>query len=446
MKLIGSLLILISSLFAAEAFVSKSNIVAGEQVVLILSAKGKDVKFPQFTSIGGFKVISTGMQQNIEYINGKVATKIEKHYAFLPLKSIDIPPFEIVVDGKTELTKPLRVEVEKANTSNSKFILEMKINKRNVMQFEAVPVEFIFKRDEALDVRELRFAPPQFDNFWVKEGKKSKPELKDGFVIQKVNFFIFPQKSGSFEINPARVDVGVMNTSKDIFARLTNQLSWKPIFSNSITLQVEKLEGANLYGSFDISVEVDRRKIEQNQGVNVVLKIVGSGNFDDIEPFSPEIKNANIFSDKPTVKSIAAYDAMKGEFIQKFSISSSKSFTIPAFSIKYYDSKTKKIITKSTELIYIQVDSSGVEEKTVQVASTSKEVAVEKKNSYLSLFIAFVCGVVITLLAMVVAKREKYTLPRFKNDRDRLKSLLKRRGESEEIDKQIRELEAKIYS
>lgn len=444
MKLLGSLLILISSLFAAEAFVTKNSVVAGEQVVLVLSASGKSVKFPEITSVGGFEVISTGIQQNIEIVNGRTTKRFEKHYAFLPFKSIDIAPFEIEVDGKIELTKPLRVEVKKADMSNSPFTLEMRVKDTNVMQFEAVAVEFIFKREENFDVRELRFTPPKFDGFWVKEGIKSKPELQNGFVIQKVNFFIFPQKSGSFEINPARVDIGVINQSRDIFSRLTNQLTWKTVFSNSLNLQVKKLEGASLYGNFDISIEVDKKEIEQNEAVNVVLKIVGNGNFDDIEPFVPEIKNANIFSDKPTVKSIATHDVMKGEFVQKFSISSLEDFTIPPFLITYYDSETKTITTKSTEAIDIYVNKTA-EEESVQLTSSKTEIGLEPKNNYLSLVIAFVCGVMVTVFVIFVIRRKKYVLPKFKNNKERLKSLLKRRGESEETDRQIRELEAKIY-
>ena len=444
MKLLGSLLILLSSLFGVEAFVTKNSVVAGEQVVLVLRAQGSDVKFPEIVEINGFKILSTGMQQNIEMKNRAIIKSVEKHYAFLPLKSIDIAPFEIEVDGKRELTEALHVEVKKADISNSSFSIEMRIKKNSVMQFEAVPVEFIFKRKESFDARELRFTPPKFDGFWVKEGKKSKPEQRNGMIVQKVNFFIFPQKSGSLEIEPARVDVGSINKSRDIFSRLTNQLTWKTVFSNSISLQVQKLEGASLYGSFDISVEVDRKKIEQNEGVNVVLKIVGSGNFDDIEPFVPEIKNANIFSDKPEVKLIAADDVMRGEFIQKFSISSLEGFIIPPFSITYYDSKTKKIITKSTKPIDVYVNSIA-KEKSVQLKSSEPKIVYKEKSNYLSLLLAFCAGILLTFLVLFLRKKDKYTLPKFKNDRDRLKALLKMRSDGKEVNEQIKELENRLY-
>lgn len=444
MRLLGSMIFLLSSLFSADAYLSKSNITVGERVVLVLSAQGSDIKFPEITSIVGFEVTSTGMQQNVEYINGKVKKRLEKHYAFLPLKSIDIEPFEVEVDGKKEFSKPLHVEVKKADMTNSPFTLEMKIKKSEVMQFEAVPIEFIFRRDENYEVRDLRFAPPKFDGFWVKEGKKSKPELQNGFVVHKMNFFIFPQKSGDFEISPARVDVGVMSKSRDIFNMLTNQLNWKTVFSNTLPLHVEKLEGTNLYGDFYISLEVDKKNIEQNEGVNATLKITGSGNFDDIESYKLDIKNVNIYSDKPVTKSQATLLNMKGEFVQKFSISSNEDFSIPSLSITYYDAKTKKILTKKTEPINVHVKS-VVKEKSVQVTSNVEQIVVKEKSRYINLLIAFVAGVLFTLFIIYVMNKKEYKLPRFKSDKDRLKSLLKRRGESKDVDEQIIELENKLY-
>jgi hypothetical protein len=54
-------------------------------------------------------------------------------------------------------------------------------------------------------------------------------------------------------------------------------------------------------------------------------------------------------------------------------------------------------------------------------------------------------GIVTTLLSIFLLNNRKYKFPKFKNDRDRLKSLLKRRGENKEIDRQIEELERKLY-
>ncbi|MBL0686900.1 MAG: BatD family protein [Sulfurospirillum sp.] len=449
MKFIGSIFFLISSLFGAEATLSKENIVAGERVVLVLSANGKDVKFPVITNVGGFKIISTGTRQNKKNINGTITSSLEKHYTFLPLKSIEISSYEVEVDGKKKLTKPLHVEVQQANTTNSPFSLEIKIKNSEVMQFETVPIEFIFKRDKNYQVQELRFSLPKLDDFWVKEGKKSKAETEGNFIIHKMNFFIFPQKSGDFEISQASINVGTVSKSRDIFNMLTNQLNWKTIFSNTISLHVKELEGTNLNGNFNISLHVDRREIEEDKGVNATLKITGNGNFDDIEAYKLDINEANVYSDKPLVKSQATLVNVKGEFTQKFSISSKKDFIIPALNIVYYDGKSKKIVTKNTEPIAIKVNSIAQESVVVKEAIkevAKEEIVIKKQSGNTKLIFAFMIGVFVTFFIMKIVSKKKYKLPKFKDDREHLKALLKKRGESEEINKKIKEIEDKLYS
>jgi hypothetical protein len=327
----------------------------------------------------------------------------------------------------------------------------MKVKKSDVMQFEAVPMEVIFKRAANQDVRDLRFAPPKFDNFWVKEGKKTKPVQEGNFIVHKINFFLYPQKSGDFELNPAQVNVGVASKKRDIFNMLTNQLEWKSVFSNSLSLHVKPLIGTNLYGDFNIQASVDKTDIKANEGTNFTVKITGSGNFDDIEAYDLKIDKANIYADKPVIKTFAQSDKMSGEFTQKFSISSTSDFTIPALKLTYFDEKSQKLVTKQTKPISLHVNKENVE-KSVQVSSVvptkSKIVKVEVVN-YFYIVGAFVAGVLVTLFILLIIyflKRKKYKVPKFKDDRDLLKEMLKHRGKSKEIDEQILALEENLYA
>lgn len=454
MKLIGKIILLCFltlNIYASTAYLSKNSVVLGESVVLVIQANGKDIEFPQINNINGFDITSTGMQQSIEIINGSMTKKIEKHYEFLPTKSMDIPSYEVIVDGKKEPTQPLHVEVVKATTKNSNFFLEMRVKKSEVMQFEAVPMEIVFKREVNQDVRDLKFAPPKFDNFWVKEGKRSKQFQEGNFIVHKINFFLYPQKSGDFELNPAQVSVGVMSKRKDIFNMLTNQLDWKNVFSNKISLHVKPLIGTNLYGDFDIKTSIDKTNLEANQGANFTINITGTGNFDDIEAFSLQIDQANIYADKPVVKTYIDGDKMGGKFIQKFSISSSSDFTIPSIELTYFDEKLQKLLTKKTEPISLHVKSSQAE-KSVQVSSVvpieKKIVEVEVLNYYY-LVASFLGGVLLMLLVLIIIyllRRQNYKVPSFKNDRDLLKQMLKHRGKSTEIDEQIMALEENLYA
>jgi len=450
MKLIGKIFFILLfslNLFSATASLSVNKIEQGDRVVLILSASGESVEFPDIKEIAGFEVLSTGLSQSIEYINGKLNKKLEKHYEFMPTKSVDIAPFKIKVDNKEVKTNPLHVEVIKADLKNRKFLLEMKISKNEVMQFEAIKLEFIFKRDITQDVVDLRFLPPKFDNFWVKEGKKQKPYQENNFIVHKMTYFIYPQKSGNFELNPARVDVGLASQQRDIFGLLRRQLNWKSVFSNPLEITVKPLVGAKLYGHFDIETKVDKKKIKANEAVNFEVKIKGNGNFDDIDEFDLKIDGANIYKDKPIVKTTPLEDKIKGEFSQKFSINSDKDFTIPPLKITYYDRDLKRVVTKKTKAVNIVVKG-GSKEDIVQIAPVKKEIVKEVSVvDWRYVILAFIAGFLISsLIFYLYFKKRGITLPKFKNDKDFLKELLKYRGKNEDIDKQIKLLEENLYA
>jgi len=177
------------------------------------------------------------------------------------------------------------------------------------------------------------------------------------------------------------------------------------------------------------------------------LKIKGDGNFDDLDGFDLKIDGASIYKDKPTVKTTPLKDKVIGEFIQKFSITSNKNFTIPSLKLTYYDATKDKLVTKKTEPIEIKVDASGVED-VIQIAPVQKEVLKEVKVvDWRYVVLAFLTGFILaTLLFYVYLKKRKITLPKFKNDKDYLKELLKYRGKSKDIDNQIKLLEENLYA
>lgn len=451
MKILGSLIFFVfylCSAFAAQASLSSTHITLGDEVTLSISANGSSVEFPELQNIASFDILGTSTEQRSEYINGKFSQEMRKNYSFMPTKSITIPPFEVLVDGKKQQTKALRLSVDTTVASNSPFLLEMRIPKTQVMQYEGIPLEFIFKRDVGVDISDLRLQTPKFENFWVKEGLKTKPEIVDGYVIYKMNFFIYPQIAGDFELPPARVDVGMNVKSRDVFDILRNQTKQKSVFSNPLSLHVAPLRGTNLYGDFTLSAQVDKDQINQNEGVNLTLKITGSGNFDDIDAFVLDIPQANIFADKPSVKTFAQDTQMLGEFVQKFSISASDNFIIPPFKLTYFDKKSQKIITKETQPVRIGVKNAQ-KEKTIAIDAPKKLEDVEQNDTVLTSLIAFALGVFLTLLIVAivfVTRRKRFVFPKFKDDKDLLKILLKYRARDPKIDAYIELLEENIYA
>jgi hypothetical protein len=232
---------------------------------------------------------------------------------------------------------------------------------------------------------------------------------------------IFAQKAGNFHIDSIEADIGhiVRNYNgggffnDPFFSSMTNQLSWKKIYSNNLDIKVEALpNNLELYGDFHIKASVDKTTVYANKPVNFTVKIDGIGNIDDIEKFDINIPNAIVYADKPNISSNLVNGEYSGVFTQKIAIISDSDFTIPSLKLKYFDKLTNKIKTIQTKPIDIKVQGGNIvnaQKPMVQKAKTiqtnqpiQKKVIVKNSDDleYLYLLIGILIGSVGTYLVM----------------------------------------------
>ncbi|MDD3323617.1 MAG: BatD family protein [Sulfurospirillaceae bacterium] len=451
-----------TTLFGAQAFLQNPSIYEGQEAILVLKATGEKIEFPNISSIEGNDIVSKQERQSVEFINGKVKKEVEKRFGFYPKQDFEIPSYEIIVDGKKELTEPIRVVLKKENeqpkSSSTKepFSLLMRVSNENPMQNEAVKLDIVFKRDKRLEVVDIRFSPPVLDGFWVKEGEKKPVYEEDGFMVHSLSYYVFPQKAGDLSIEKAKIELALpqRDSSNDMFRMFVSQVRWKSVFSNPITLHVEPLEGTNLYGDFSLNITADKREIGKNEAVNVLVEIKGEGNFDDISSFSLVAKGANIFADEPKVKSYIQKDKLMGQWSQKFSLSGAQDFTIEPLVLTFFDAKKRALKTLKTEPIDIKVSGDAQKEESIKYifktesnqSAPIQETQNVAKNGFDMVSFAFGFALAIALLVGFFIFKKVFSFKKFQySERALLKMFLKHKGKNEAIDKIIMELEENIY-
>ena len=450
MKIVGKfvlILCLAQSLFSASAHLSSNEIQAGDRVALILVANGKEVKFPELSSIEGNEVVSTSQSQNIQSINGNVTRVIQKQYEFYPSTNIAIPSYEIEVDGKLEKTEQLSLHVKKVSSKNTPYLLDISLSNDTPYQNEGVVLRYIFKIRNDIKVRDLRFALPSFDGFWIKEGKKTNPKVEGDYILHEISYIVFAQHAGDIEIKPARIDIGLDSYTQDMFNMLTRSIEYKRVFSEAKTLHVKKLEGTNFVGDFEIIASIDKDKIASNENVNMTVKIVGYGNFDDLHEIKLDTK-ANIFSDKPVIKSEIVGDKLQGEFEQKLSLSSDKDFVINPIEFTYFSLKEAKVKTIKSQKFNIQVEKKELEKEIfIQAPKKQQEkIFVNQKEDrfwygyLLGIMTAFGFLTLYFLKAKLKFKREKDF-----GEKSLLKRLLKIRNKDKKAEEYISLIENYLY-
>ncbi|QIR76256.1 BatD family protein [Sulfurospirillum diekertiae] len=453
MRLRGSLglfFILTLELFGAHAFLLQPSIEQGESATLVLSAKGESIKFPTIDQIDGFTVVSHQNRQSIELNNGVVTKQLDHYVTFYPDRNVTIPAYEVIVDGKKELTESLHLPfVQKVVTSAHKepFSFEMKVSNTTPMRHEGVKLSFIFKRNKNENLVDMRFLKPTLEGFWVKEVGKDNPHVEGDDVVHTVQYMIYPQKSGEQHIVPAKIEIARQVASREMFI---NQLQWKSISSNDLTLHVKPLDGVDLLGEFAMDMQVDKEEIAPNEAVNMTVKITGEGNFDDIEPFKLTLPNATVFSDSPKVTTWMEGEKLKGEFVQKFAINAQKSFEISPLQLRFYHLSTKHIESVTTDAKIIKVLGKTVSSPSEKGVAEEEKIHTEMPIKWQFDIRSFAFGLggatlVVLLVGVLYRFKKIKIIPRRIQQRDILQKLLKYQSQNEAVDCWIEKLEANLY-
>ena len=269
-----------------------------------------------------------------------------------------------------------------------------------------------------------------------------------------------PQRAGPQEITPAVMKIASRGNSRDAWGQWVSGLKWKSYFSNTLKFNVKPLPtDITLVGDFKITALVDKTTVDANEAVNLVVKISGDGNFEDIETLKPRIANASIFDEEPKVESQIENQNYRAQLTQKMAIISSEDFTIPPIVLKYFDPKEKLVKVLTTEAIKVHVNGGVVsslnEEVKIQRADIHstpvevKTVSIERPFSMLylilALFIGVMLGVTLSLLPWKkLLNKEKEQKMNLKDYKTLLVQLIPYK-ENSEVHKVISALEAHLY-
>lgn len=481
-KILGSIftaILFCTTLMAGvKTSVDRDAIYSGERVNFTISIEGKNPKFPNLNTIGGYPVLGVSTSNSINIINGNYKSTTSKTYTFSPAKSLTIPSYKVSINGKEYNTKKIKINVVKlaASKGNKNFSISMDMDKNNVFVGEPVKLDVKFKYKLDAQADKINITEPKIGDFWIKKSPKPTKSVEGDKVVMTYRYLIFPQKSGDFTIKPVEADVGTLkkrdrggNFFNDPFFDAFDQtIQWKKYISNKLFIHVKPLpNNLEVYGSFDIKASVDKTVTKANKPVNLTIKINGIGNIDDVKKFNLDIDNVVVYSDEPKVKAGLNGGVYGGVFTQKVALIADSDFVIPALKFTYYDKNLKKVVTKETSPIKIKVkggaknkivpklttNSSNKIQSTTKVEQALPKNKISSQKAYLFLFFGFLMGILVSIgyFKFINRKKEKKEtsiinkIKKTKGDKE-LFELLLPYGEKDEYIKNILEsLEENIY-
>lgn len=450
-KILLFLLLFSHALFGAvDARVDHKNVVRGENVTLILNVTGEDITRPVIDSLCGSDITSTGSQTSIQMLNGSYSKNEIYSYQFTPLKDCDIKPISVSVDGKTEKSNPIHIKVgAPTQTKDANFLLSMKAQKNEVYVGEPFQVTLIFKQRRDAEALDSKFLAPKLNGFWIKHQSDPVRGRDSQFIITKVVYTMAAQREGELTVDPAQIKIASRTNMMDIWGSFSPNVHWKTYYSNSIKVKVDPLpNGVNLVGDFTIDASADKKTINPNEALNVLVTVKGEGNLEDIKSFKPYVEGVSVFDEKPKV------DNKTNSFTQKLAFVSDSDFEVPSFELKFFNPKTKQVVTIHTQPIKVKVNGSKAKKESLLIKreepqQASKQAIVVKQEgvSYLWMGIAFLAGLVIGIILMLLkpwrlfGNKESVSI---KDPKQLLIKLLPYK-EDPEVKALVEVLEAKIY-
>ena len=325
-----------------EAVVSTTEVVSGNPVQLQIKATGDDAQFPDIQMIDGQSVIGTNSGSNSSYsfINGKMKSvhTTTRTYTFIPTQDVNIPSYEVKIDGKNYKTQPISIKMVKSTAPvgqrDEMFSLQMRANKTKVMAGESLMVTVYFSLKHGVRLsQEIQYTAPSFPGFIVTEGEDQNAYIKDNYQIQEVRYILTAQEEGNFTVMPAQARVGVADRNRrDIFG-MTFGTKWKQVASNSLQIEVlPQAQQSDLVGDFTLDATIDAQEVKPNKPVNLTVKIEGKGNLESFEFPKYEIDGVTVYSDEAKIETKVVDGQLHSTYSKSFAFISEDSFSIPARS------------------------------------------------------------------------------------------------------------------
>ena len=145
-KYLFLLMMLINFLYASISMNSVDEFYSGEPLSFTIEAAGNDITFPIIQSVSGFKVTKNGSSNSVSIINGHRTQKLTQGYVFYPNKTVIIPKFKIIVDGKAYFTQEKEVKLLKVQKTKSQNMdLSINVSKKELYVGEQTIFSLIFK-------------------------------------------------------------------------------------------------------------------------------------------------------------------------------------------------------------------------------------------------------------------------------------------------------------
>lgn len=375
----GLLLVVFNTLLSQEFSIKASQTELYEDQVFELEMVVPNIKVQSLVmpSFNGLKRIQGPYQQQFySNYNGKVTQGVKYIWKLKAVKkgSYTITPAELRAGGKEYKTKAISIRVK--SVSNQ---LKGVAKSKGIFLMPSVSRSNIYVGEQALLTIDLytRIGVANLslekgvtlDGFWVKEleteTKQSKVILngQEWIKVTLQKFALFPQKSGKLKIKDFK-----LNLDKEVKVRRgwftvsdyqPMELSAEQLIMNVKALPKPVPTGfRGAVGQFKFEATASKTEVVNNDGLDIDVKVSGTGNLQLIQLPKPEFpSDFEIYDPKTKNKYKVNTYSTKGSKSAKHLVipRHAGKFDIPQLKFVYFDPKKKDYVTIIGQIPLINV-------------------------------------------------------------------------------------------
>ncbi len=184
-------------------------------------------------------------------------------------------------------------------------------------------------------------------------------KIIQGKRIQTIDVLVTPNVAGDFELNGNAIvsftSLGAVENT--VLGR--DNVGKNDVIETKVALPSVKIHADEnsmaLTGKMSLEAHVDQPSIRGYEPLHLTIRVKGSGNLDQLLPYELNISGVKIFAELPQKSISPSSVGYEGEIVQEFALVAQESYTIPPFSLSFFDTVTKQVVTLKTKPIVVDV-------------------------------------------------------------------------------------------
>ncbi len=276
------------------AVVTPRHIQLNEKATLKLTISGntqmQHIGSPTFNFLPNFLAVPLHSKTTPRLVDDKIAVTMAWAYELIPQKigEIALSDVQFSYQGVPYLANPGKIVVAAVDTyvndsTGGIHKVQVKISKKKPYLNEAIEYRFHYLYTTVLPTLDpLTPSLPEFSDFLVEElpNEKGVTVRVQGktFKVQEYVRRLYPQKTGQILIRPAQLKLPIKGNPKTLKTKSV-PLSVQPLPEDR---KPTNFTGA--IGQYNITAQVDRKKLQVRKALTLSLQITGSGNIKTVTP------------------------------------------------------------------------------------------------------------------------------------------------------------------